>query len=92
MTALPPRNPGVELLALDPEDSALTVGKCFVPGAGLRIGIMLQGKLIHMSPAGARRVAKSWETPQAKAAALDWVATALREAADEIDAEKSVKQ
>lgn len=89
---MPPRHAGLELLPVDPSDNTLTVGKVPVAGAGLRVGIMCAGQVVLLSPAAARRYAKEFETPLAAEHELDWVATALREAADEIQAMTATKQ
>jgi len=89
---MPTRSAGLELLPVDPNDSTLTVGKVPVLGVGLRVGLMCAGQVIQMSPAQARRMAKEFETPTAIEHELDWVAVALREAADEIEAETATKQ
>lgn len=87
---MPPRQTSLEFIPID--DDGLTVGKVPVVGVGLRIGLMACGTLALMSPAKARRVAKEFEGTEATAAGLAWVAGALRECADEIEAEKATKQ
>lgn len=87
---MPPRHMGFELIDLD--EPGIAVGKCFVPGAGLRIGLQLEGKLVHMSPAGARRMAADFDTPTAHGHDLGWVAEALRQSADEVEAARATKQ
>lgn len=89
---MPPRSAGLEMVPLDPADNTLTVGKVPVAGAGLRVGLMCAGDLMLMSPAKARRMALDFETPEAVKHELDWVAFALREAADEIEALTATKQ
>lgn len=83
---MPKRREGLELVELDPTSTDVVVGKCIVPGPGLRIGLTFGATFLHFSPAGARRVARGFETEFAKANGLDWIAVALREAADELDA------
>ncbi|WP_231379106.1 hypothetical protein [Brevundimonas sp. BAL450] len=81
---MPPRAEGLHGLGLN--DDGITVGKVPVRGTGLRVGMQGGGVALIMSPAKARRVAKDWRRPEAVAAELDWIADALEEAADEIDA------
>jgi hypothetical protein len=87
---MPPRREGVELVPID--EPGVTVGKCIIPGVGVRIGVMQNGALVHMSPAGARRMAAHFETAQCVAAGIAWIAQALRESADEVEAAQAVKQ
>lgn len=89
---MPPRAEGLEFVPLDPADNTLTVGKVPVAGVGMRVGIMCAGELVLMSPAKARRMALDFETPEAVKNELDWVAVALRECADEIEALTATKQ
>ena len=81
---LPPREDGLEAVPLNYQ--GVVVGKVPVRGVGFRVGLQGGGRALLMSPARARRFAKDWRSPQAVAAGLDWIATALVEAADEIDA------
>lgn len=92
MGSLPPRHPG--LVWVDPakERDSLIVGKVPIAGVGLRVGMMVDQKLVHMSPTKARRMALAFEAPEAVEADLGWVAHALRECADEIEAAQAVKQ
>jgi hypothetical protein len=90
MSAVQPRQSRPELISADDPD--LIVGKVTVPGAGVRVGLQCSGALAHMSPVGARRMAARFEDDEAKAAGLEWVAHALREAADEIEAQLETKQ
>jgi hypothetical protein len=87
---MPPRQDGLHWVPAN--DPGLTVGKVPVLGAGLRVGILCDGRLVHFSPAGARRHASDWETPEAKASDLEWVAEAMRQCADEIEALTATKQ
>lgn len=82
--ALPPRSEGLEGIPLDHQ--GVVVGKVPVRGVGFRVGLQGAGQALIMSPAKARRFAETWRSPEAVAAELDWIATALIEAADEIDA------
>lgn len=84
MTGMPTRQHSSEAIPL--ADDGLTVGKVPVRGAGLRVGMQANGQLVLMSPAAARRMAKRFDSPDAVAADLGWVADALREAAAEIQA------
>lgn len=84
MSMMPPRSPHLEGIPLN--DTGLTVGKIPVRGTGLRVGMQTSGTLILMSPAKARRMAKQFDSQEARDAELDWVAAALRESADEIEA------
>lgn len=86
---MPPRQ-DAELIPLN--DDGLTVGKIPVVGVGLRVGLMTMGRLALMSPAKARRLARDFETPDAIAAELDWVAFALRQCADEIEGVEPTRQ
>ena len=90
MSDMPPRSDELEMIPLD--DDGLTVGKVTVAGAGLRVGLMACGTLALFSPAKARRIARDFEGPDSVAAGLGWVAQALREAADEIEAMTATKQ
>lgn len=83
-TPLPPRAEGLHGIPLD--DKGVTVGKVPVRGVGLRVGLMGAGHAMLMSPAKARRWAAEWRRPEAVAVGLDWIATALEEAAGEIEA------
>lgn len=86
---LPPKQgPGL----IDPNDGTVTVGVVVIPGVGPRIGLAGVGAFLHFSPAGARRMAHKWETPEAHAVNLEWVAEALREAADEVEALTATRQ
>jgi hypothetical protein len=87
---MPPREAGAVLVPLD--DDGLTVGKVPVAGVGLRVGMMTMGTLALMSPAKARRIARDFETPEAIAAELGWVAFALRQCADEIEGVEPTRQ
>jgi hypothetical protein len=82
---MPPRLPGLQYVEIDKTANEVIVGKCVVPGLGLRIGLAFAGQFVHMSPAGARQMAPDWEKPIAVNNGLDWIATALRQAADELD-------
>jgi hypothetical protein len=86
---MPPRSDKLELIPADQD--GIVVGKVPVLGVGLRVGLLCAGKLVHMSPAAARRMAGHFETDEAKAVEMDWVAVALRECADELEAEGAVK-
>lgn len=83
-TKLPPRREGLEGIPLGQD--GVTVGKVPVRGVGFRVGLQGAGRALIMSPAKARRFAQTWKTPEAIAAELDWIAEALVEAANEIDA------
>lgn len=87
---LPPRSEGLEGIPLDFDGVA--IGKVPVRGVGFRVGMQGAGRALIMSPAEARRFAKSWRTPEAVAAELDWIADALVEAANEIDAVPAAEQ
>lgn len=89
---MPPRREGLEFVTLHADDNTLTVGKVPVLGVGFRVGLTLAGQIILLSPWAARRFARDFETPQAVEHELDWVAVALREAADEIQAMTATKQ
>jgi hypothetical protein len=82
----PERIAGVIPWSPDPHGDTLLVGKCIVEGFGLRVGLSYGAMAMHMTPVEARALAAQFETPSAYAVELDWVAGALREAADEIDA------
>ncbi|MET4683723.1 hypothetical protein [Brevundimonas faecalis] len=80
------------LLGVPLNDASITLGLIPVQGVGLRVGMKGAGHLILMSPAKARRMGKSFDQPEAQHADLDWIAGALREAADELDAMPLDKQ
>jgi hypothetical protein len=86
---MPPRQ-GAGLVPVD--DGGITVGKVLVAGVGVRIAMLCDGRLVHMSPAAARRLAADFDTAEALAHDLGWIAETLRECADEIDAATATKQ
>lgn len=84
-----PEKSGFGLIPAD--DPGVTVGVVPVVGPGFRVGLMMDGRLALMAPAKARRLAKSFESGVAKAAGIDWIAEALREAADNCEARCAIK-
>jgi len=90
MTSMPPRSAGLEGIPL--QHDGVVVGMVPVRGVGFRVGLQGAGQALIMSPAKARRMAPDWRSPEAKAAGLDWIADALEEAANDIDAMPAAEQ
>lgn len=84
MTSAPPRSPSLEGIPL--HHDGVVAGMVPVRGVGFRVGLQGAGQALIMSPAKTRRMVPSWRSPEAVAAGLGWIADALEEAADDIDA------
>jgi hypothetical protein len=74
------------------DENEVGCGVVFVTGIGARVGVMLEGNVTFMDAAAARELAPSFETSTALAHGLGWLAEALRESAENLDALTATKQ